>query len=264
MRLGFIGTGNIAAAMIIGLSTRDAPPPAIVVSPRNAAKAAALAARFANIHVAPDNQAALDACDLVVLAVRPQIAHEVLSALRFRADHAILSLIAILPRAQLAPLVAPARRIVRAVPVPSVARRIGPIAMTPRDGEMEALLSGIGTPVATDDEHRFETLWTLTALIAPYYKLVDRAALWASAQGLPAEDARRYAATLFHALSLPLAEPGADPAELAQEAQTVGGLNEQVVRELEQADVYGIVAQRLHRILARLEGTPVRDPRDGS
>src|SRR5262245_27633435 len=75
MTLGFVGTGTIAAPIVDGLcSVRPETP--IVVSPRNAATAAALAARHGNVRVAKSNQEVLDTSDMVVLAVRPQVAEE--------------------------------------------------------------------------------------------------------------------------------------------------------------------------------------------
>src|ERR1700730_1644246 len=107
MKLGFVGCGTITSAMVTGLcSARDAG--AIIVSPRNAKVAADLAFRFANVQVAATNQAVLDACDLAVLAVRPQIAPGVLSELRFRPDHTVLSLIASLPLGYVRSLTTPA------------------------------------------------------------------------------------------------------------------------------------------------------------
>jgi hypothetical protein len=62
MRLGFVGCGTITSSMVTGLcSTADVGP--IIVSPRNAKVAAGLASRFANVQIAPTNQAVLDACE---------------------------------------------------------------------------------------------------------------------------------------------------------------------------------------------------------
>jgi len=43
MKLGFIGTGNITTVLVEGLCTAQDPPASILVSPRNAEKAARLA-----------------------------------------------------------------------------------------------------------------------------------------------------------------------------------------------------------------------------
>ena len=55
MTLGFVGTGHITVAMVEGLCAAPLPVERIVVSPRNAANAARLARRFANVTVARDN-----------------------------------------------------------------------------------------------------------------------------------------------------------------------------------------------------------------
>jgi glutamyl-tRNA reductase len=46
MKIGFLGLGTINNACATGLLTCAEPPTAVTVSPRNAAKAAALAAKF--------------------------------------------------------------------------------------------------------------------------------------------------------------------------------------------------------------------------
>jgi len=254
VRIGVVGVGNIAAAMLTGLATGTMPPRSVLLSPRGAQASAALAARFTGMRVAADNQAVLDGSDVVILAVRPQVAREILSPLRFRADHRILSLIAIHPLAKLAPLVAPATRINRALPLPPVARHLGPIALSPPDRELETWLATVGTVVPVADDHHFETIWSTSALIASFYALVSRAAEWAAAQGLPPEAAERYVKSMFHAIAQPLGEPGARSAELAALAQTRGGLNEQVLRRLSDAGAFDEVNRALDAVLARLEG----------
>ncbi|MGO4842474.1 NAD(P)-binding domain-containing protein, partial [Rhizobiaceae sp. 2RAB30] len=98
----------------------------VVLSPRNEKIAADLASRYPGVRVAGDNQAVLDDCDTVMLAVRPQIAHDVLPALKFRRDHHVVSLIATLSREEVVALVAPVEHVTKALPMPMVACRQGP------------------------------------------------------------------------------------------------------------------------------------------
>ena len=102
-----------------------------MLSPRNAERAQALAERHATVTVAADNQAVIDAADVVVLAVRPQD-RAVLGELRFN-QRPVVSLLAGVTHAELAPLVAPAREIRRAIPLPDVARRTGVTPIQPDD-----------------------------------------------------------------------------------------------------------------------------------
>lgn len=55
MRYGFIGTGVITRAMVIGLSGDPSTAPSVLLSPRNADIAAELAARFPNVTVGTSN-----------------------------------------------------------------------------------------------------------------------------------------------------------------------------------------------------------------
>ncbi len=100
MNLGFIGTGEIAVAMVTGFCTAEPRPERITVSPRNADKAAALAAAFPEVEVAADNQAVVEASDWLVLAVLPLVAEEVLASLRFRPDQKVVSVLARLRASQ--------------------------------------------------------------------------------------------------------------------------------------------------------------------
>ena len=118
MRLCFIGTGALTSAIVTGLkSVPDGSAP-VLLSPRNEEIAAELASRYRDVRIAPDNQAVLDGCDTIMLAVRPQIAHQVLPELRFRRDHHVVSLIATVSNEEIASLTAPAERVTKALPCP--------------------------------------------------------------------------------------------------------------------------------------------------
>jgi len=256
MRIGFVGTGNIAAAVVGGLCTATEPPERVLVSPRNAEKAAALAARFPMVAVAPDNQAVVDGSDCVFMAVRPPLAEAVLPPLRLRPDHKVISLMAAVPLATLGRLVRPATDIVRAVPLPTAARHIGPIALFPDDGDAAALFGRIGTAVPVDDERLFDALCTVTAVAAAQYALLGRVADWLAAQGVEKRAAIRYVAAIAQAFAADAgkAEEHGFPA-LIEEVATPGGMNEQVLRMLTEADWFAAVDPALDTILARYRGT---------
>src|SRR3546814_18499581 len=118
-RLGLIGTGTIAAAIVEGLALSGNEP--ILLSPRNADIAADLASRFSHVGVASDNQAVIDASDLVILAVRPPLADAVLGPLRFRPDHRLLSLIATSPISRVRESSAPPAHVFCQVTLPPLA-----------------------------------------------------------------------------------------------------------------------------------------------
>ena len=256
MNLGFVGTGHITVAMVEGLCSTPLPDERIVVSPRNAKNAAVLAGRFSNVSVAPDNQGVVNASDIVFLAVRPPVASEVVGALRFRPEQTVISLVALHPREKMRALTQPASVLVRAVPLPSAARRLGPIAYFPHNPSVEALLARVGTPVAASDEAAFHRLWSLTGLISPFAALIEEWQRWAEAGGVGREAAEQYVRAFVHCLADMAQE--LPPAELARRAATPGGINEQALRILRETDGLAPFGQALDSVFARMNAPKPR------
>ena len=138
MKLGFIGTGALTSAIVTGLKSVADNSVSVLLSPRNDEIAASLASCYPDVRVAPDNQAVLDNCDTIMLAVRPQIAHEVLLELQFRRSHHVVSLIATLSREEITALTAPAERVTKALPMPMIAHRLGATVIFPPDSNIAA------------------------------------------------------------------------------------------------------------------------------
>lgn len=254
--LGIVGTGHISTALVIGLCTSPAPPRRILVSPRSAGNAARLAARFpAIVSVATSNQAVVEGSDWVVLSIRPQVAKDVVAELRFKPGQTVLSLIAPIALDWLDDAVRPGVLASRFLVMPPVERRLGPVAFFPPHAEVEKMMALVGTPVPVRDLHELLVIWSLTALIAPFFNLVATTADWAAQNGVDAETARAYAVSMFESVAIVGASKGAAaPPVLATHAQTKGGLNEQVMKELSGKAWFDHVQTALDGILKRLEG----------
>jgi pyrroline-5-carboxylate reductase len=250
--LGFIGTGTIAAAMIEGLAAAGVDSP-ILVSPRNAETANDLARRFGNVKIAANNQAVLDGSDLVILAVRPQIAGEVLPTLHFRPDHRVLSLIATVSLDWLHSVTAPAAAVARAVPLPPVARRQGPTAVFPADPIVCGLFDRLGTAITLDDESAFDVFTAATAIMGSYFAFAHTITAWMSEEGVAADKAHAFMAQMLKGLAgAASASPGRSFDQLADEHQTRGGINEQVYRAVTEGGVMADLDRALDAVLARL------------
>jgi pyrroline-5-carboxylate reductase len=253
MKLGFVGCGTIASAMVTGLcSTRSAGP--ITLSPRNAQVAAGLASRFANVQIAPTNQAVLDASEVVVLAVRPQIASGVLSELRFRPDHHVVSLIAALPLECIRSGTTPAALVTRAVPLPSVALRQGPTAIHPPTQLIKALFEALGTAIELDDESEFDAFAAATAIMASYFAFASTVSGWMTRNGVAPDNARTYVGEMLRGMAATsLAAPDRSFNALAEEHQTRGGLNEQVLQLTTRDGSFVALDRALDTVLKRLQ-----------
>src|SRR5262249_50051958 len=141
----------------------------------------------------------------------------------FRADQTVVSFMAMVPMATLQKLVAPADRIIRMVPLPGIAERLGPIVAWPHDPAIAALFRPLGHLIEVDSEAGLHALWAITGLAAPFYALLSKIADWGAANGASRDTAGSYARDFVQALTQ---APGTDFAHLAASVQTKGGLNE--------------------------------------
>jgi pyrroline-5-carboxylate reductase len=261
-RLGFVGVGAIAAALINGMCAAGQQRGTFLLSPRNAELSHGLAKRFPFVKVAADNQSVVAGSDIVFLAVTPQVTHEVLSALKFRQDQRIVSLIATYDAERLRPLVSPATLITRVAPVPSVARRSGPMILYPPTPEMVALLDGLGQLVQVHNEPDMDALWAVTGIMAPYFGYLDAIASWLGRQNVPQSQALPFVAALFEALSVTAADRANDGFDKLRVAHTTpGGLNEQAYRELKAAGWMDLISRSLDLVQARMQGRATLEDR---
>ncbi|MFC7494986.1 MULTISPECIES: NAD(P)-binding domain-containing protein [unclassified Nocardioides] len=249
---GVLGVGSIAAAIVTGMCDGVADPPAVVLSPRNAERAAELAARLSSVRVAADNQAVVDESDVVVVCLRPDAAAEALAGLGFRDGQAVVSAVAGLHVASLAELVAPAADVARSIPLPAVATRGSITPVHPATPAAVALFDRLGGSLPVADETAYESVAAASATVAAHFRYLGTIADWLTARGIPQGEARRYVADTFAALSGELGEAEVDFADLAGAHATPGGLNEQFARDLGEAGVYDAVRAGLDAILARI------------
>ncbi|QIG43048.1 NAD(P)-binding domain-containing protein [Nocardioides anomalus] len=233
---GVLGVGSIAKAVVTGLCEGVAAPPELVLSPRGAATAAALSGRYETVRVAEDNQAVLDAADVVLVCLRTTDT-DVLADLTWRPDHVVVSATAALGVPRLLALVAPATRVCRSVPMPPVAERAGLTAVHPPLQEARALFDRLGSTLEVEEVAAYEALSATSATLSGFFGYLATQTAWLQRQGIGAEDARSYVAATY-AGALGQLEGGAGFDELAAEYATPGGVNEQVARELRESGAY--------------------------
>lgn len=229
MKIGFIGTGDITEAIVTGLISSDYPITEIILSERNRAKSAGLAAADSRIRVTSDNQQIVDDADLVFLAVRPQVAEKVLRPLKFRDGQPVASLIATLTVETLLDWIGTPVKLTRSIPLPAVANRRGVTAVFPADEQLESLYAVLGPVVVADTLDEFDSYAASSALMGLYFGIMGTATDWLCAQGATSENAQSYLTKVFLELSR-TADSSQDTsfAHLRQEHSTAGGLNEQM------------------------------------
>jgi pyrroline-5-carboxylate reductase len=192
---------------------------------------------------------------VVLLCLRPQDGPEAISELAFRAQQAVISVMAGIPIGDLRALVAPAEVLVRAIPLPAVASRTGLTAIHPPHERARAVFEPLGGVLAIDDERALDALSASTATIAAHLAYLDTISRWLTNRGIPQADATRYVAAVFGSLSRTLLETEPkDFSALAEEYATKGGTNEQFLAALRRADTFDAVDRALDDVARRLEG----------
>jgi pyrroline-5-carboxylate reductase len=253
--LGIVGVGAIAEAIVVGLCEGEDAAPSIHLSPRGAGRARRLAARYPSVHVADGNQAVVERADVVLLCVRPQDAPAALADLEFRPQQAVISVIAGVPVDALRRTVGPAEVLVRAIPLPAVARRAGLTAIHPSHEVARAIFDALGGVIAVDDERALDALSASTATIAAHLAYLDTITRWLAGRGVPQSEATRYVAAVFGSLSgTPLGAQPDDFRTLVDEYATAGGINQQFLAALRRAGMFDLVERALDDVADRLEG----------
>lgn len=256
MDYGFIGTGTITEAIVVGALSSDLPIRRIVVSPRNADVAARLAARFSQVEIAASNQAVVDAAEILILAIRPQVAENVLRQLAIPKTQRVISLIAATSHEKLAAWTGlETSNFVRAIPLPFVAFREGVTAIYPPDARTEQLFAALGTAVPCSSKEEFDLLAALTALMGPYFGILERTSDWLAGKGMGEAKARSYLTPLFAGLAhVASRAPASSYATLRAEFSTKGGLNEQVFQDFDTGGGTAALTKALDRVLERIKG----------
>lgn len=250
-RIGILGTGSLAAAIVTGLSRDVADPPEIVLSPRGASTSARLAAEFAQVRVAADNQEVVGESGTVLLCLR-QGDLGALDGLTWRAEQTVVSAVAGLGHEELARVVAPAAQVARAVPIMAVATRTWATPLRPALPGAAAVFERTGGVLPVETDEQFDAIYTGLGTIAPLFDYLATIEAFLVDHGLPSDGARTLVAQNISASLGPLGEASApDFAELVREHAPVGGGNDQLATLLRQSGVPGQTRAALDEVFGR-------------
>ena len=253
MRLGFIGTGKIASSVITGICNSKISFKKILVSPRNRNIAQKLKRKFRKVSIAKNNQEIVNACNWVFLAVTPKVGKKIIPNLKFRSNQKVISFIATINLAQLKKAIGKKVKIVRAIPLPPISIRKGPVPICPPDKQVKSFFNKLGTTVEIKNEKSSKNFWATSGMMAPFYELLKVLSDWLVKRGIKRNEAQKYITSLFVALSEDsVMNSKKDLKYLVKDSQTPKGLNEQAVKQLRKAGFYRSLEKSLNSILKRL------------
>jgi len=253
MKLGFIGTGKITSAVVTGICSSNISYNKIIISHRNKSISRTLKKKFKKITINKDNQEIINSCDWIFLSVTPMVGDKIIKNLKFRSNQTIISFISTITLAQLKKAIKVKAKIVRAIPLPPISLKKGPVPICPPNKKVKDFFNKIGTTVEIKNEKSSINFWSISGMMAPFYELLRVMTDWLVKRGVKRNDAQKYITSLFLALSEDaVANSKKDLKYLVKESQTPKGLNEQGVKELTKAGFYNSLEKTLNSIHKRL------------
>jgi len=254
MKIGIIGTGSIASAIVTGFCTQKAEHE-FYVSPRNAEKAAALAAKFSEVTVCSSNQEVLDQAEWIFIAVQKN-GFDAVYELNFRPDHKVLNMATEMQLDELKEKMGEIALFAHVTPLPMIVSGYGPLLVYPETPEVGELFKPIADVLYIEKLSDVKPLQMLTCIMSPYYMLLQEIVQFADDHGVAHDMSVKFAHSLFSSLSRRAAEdaPHHDLVELAHD-MTPGGYNEQSMNELMENGAIKAWRTMLDTLLARLEAS---------
>ncbi|MFT5720888.1 MAG: pyrroline-5-carboxylate reductase [Motiliproteus sp.] len=253
--LAFIGAGNMAQAIMGGLLAQGYPADRIWGTGRDQDKLDDLGQRL-GIRTSTDNQQAVAAAEVLVLAVKPQMMQAVARSLAEAVQDSrplVISVAAGISCHSLERWLGGNVALVRCMPnTPSLVQAgasglyaNAQVSQSQR-AQTEQLLAAVGIAEWVDSEALIDTVAAVSGSGPAYYFMLMEAMIAAGeAQGLNRETSTRLTLqTALGAAKMALASE-VDPAELRRRVTSPKGCTEQAVLRFERGDLTGLVAEAM-------------------
>lgn len=230
-KIGFIGGGNMAEALIRGLLSGSFPASGITVSEPSDLRRQHLAETF-EIKLAKNNLALMTSCDIVVLSIKPQIITEVLQevAAGYRNDKLIISILAGVTTTTVETFLSETPRVVRVMP--NTPALVGEGASAVCRGQhasqedlviVQQLFESVGI-VKLIDERQMDAATGLSGSGPAYiYTVIEALADGGVREGLRRDVAHALAVQTVVGAALMVRETGEHPAILRDQVCSPGG-----------------------------------------
>ena len=253
MKLGFIGTGKIASSVITGICNSSIKYNKIYISLRNKKISKKLKKKFKKIIIEKDNQKIVNKSNWVFLAITPTVGEKIIKNLNFKSNQTIISFISTITNPRLKKMIKVKANIVRAIPLPPISLKKGPVPICPPNKKVKNFFDKIGSTVEIKDEKLSINFWATSGMMASYYEILKTMSDWLVKKGIKRNDAQKYITSLFLALSQDAVVNNKKELKyLVKESQTPKGLNEQGLKEMSKKGVYKSVINTLNSIHKRL------------
>jgi len=250
--IAFVGTGNMARAILEGLLSDDYPSASIWATRRQVELLSDLAEQ--GVNTSSDNQTAVAAADVVVISVKPQMMRETLQglapALQAR-QPLIISVAAGIDAAALERWAGGDLAVIRSMPnTPSLLKRgaCGLYAndrVTDRQRETaEQIMNAVGITLWCENESGIDQVIAISGSGPAYFFLMMEKMIEAGmALGMDACSARKLTLQTALGAAEMAKQTGIEPAELRRRVTSPGGTTEQAILSFER-DQLGETVER--------------------
>ena len=253
MKLGFIGTGKIASSVITGICKSSIKYERIIISSRNKSISNKLKKSFKRITTEKDNQKIIDKSNWIFLCVTPVVGEKIIKKLKFSSNQMIISFISTINLSNLKKFTKMKKNIVRAIPLPPISLKKGPVPIFPPNKKVTNFFNKIGSTIEIKNEKLSINFWSISGMMASYYEMLKIMSNWLIKKGIKKNDAQKYITSLFLALSEDaVINSKKELKYLVKESQTPKGLNEQGLKEMSKQKVYNHIVKTLNSIHKRL------------
>ena len=259
MRISFIGAGNMATSLIGGLIARGLPASQIHASDPGEQRRQQLQQDF-GIQVHADNAAASAAADVLVLAVKPQIMHQVCTDLRtaLKPGQLVISIAAGIESSCLARWLEH-QCIVRCMPnTPALLQQgvSGLFAAAAVSQEQkniaEQILNAVGISVWLQDEQQLDAVTALSGSGPAYFFLLVEAMVQTGIKlGLDETTANQLARHTALGAARMLCESPLSASQLRQQVTSPQGTTDAAIRSFQQDGFAAMVERALSRAAER-------------
>jgi pyrroline-5-carboxylate reductase len=251
-RLAFIGGGNMAAALISGLTKQGLPPKRLVVADPSQEQLQRLVRDYA-VETAADNASAVAGAEVVMLAVKPQLMRAVALGLapHLQANRPlVVSVAAGIPHASLARWFGPQIPVIRTMPNRPALNGFGATGLyAPANvgaayrALAEDLMGAVSATVWVEHESQMDTV-TAVSGSGPAYFFLFMEALEAAAheRGLPIDVAHRLTLQTAYGAAQMARQSADSLATLREQVTSKGGTTAAALEVLNSAGLRAIVA----------------------
>jgi pyrroline-5-carboxylate reductase len=259
-KIGFIGAGNMAEALISGLiASKQVQPEQISVSDIDLQRLKSICENF-GVTSASRNDELAARTEILILAVKPQQVEKALEKIQsFDNEHLLISIAAGITTQKLEKLTASKPKIVRVMPnTPALQRQgITAILLGPRSGEKEAqiaeaLFSAVGKTVRIDSEPLMDAVTALSGSGPAYFLHFAELMVETGVElGLDSKTATELVLQTLQGSATLAVNSKRSLAELRKQVTSPGGTTEAALKIFESRDLRGMVREAIRRAYER-------------